>query len=141
MATPAIRRNSHIVVAFVAEFLLVRMAVHAGIFKTHINALSGLIYVYPVTVPYNRIPPAIKQLHMLCPHEILGLDTLLDLHLINNRGIDTLLRLCAGLPHIAEEREGRKQYKNNQSCNNFSAVIHCQLPSFPGRGSPRSFVS
>ena len=106
MATPAIRLNSHIVVAFVAEFLLVRMAVHAGILKTHINALSGLIDIDPVAVPDNRIPPAIEQLHMLCPHEILGLDTLLDLHLINNRGIDTRLRLCARLPHIKKEREG-----------------------------------
>jgi hypothetical protein len=53
MATPAIRLNSHIVVTFVAELFLVRMAVHAGILKTHIYALSGLIYIDPIAIPYN----------------------------------------------------------------------------------------
>src|SRR5512143_1029971 len=125
MAGPTVRCYRHIVVAFVAEFLLVRMAVHAGILKTHIYALSGTIYINPVSVTDDRIPPVIQQLHMLRPHKILGLNTLLDLHLVDDRGVYARFRLCTGLSDIVDERKGHKRYKYKKSGNDLTAVVHC----------------
>ena len=77
MAIPAIGFHRHIIVAFVAEFLLVRMAVHAAVLQAHIELFAARIAdVLPVIVAHHRIPPVVQKLHVFGPHELLGLHAL-----------------------------------------------------------------
>src|SRR5512139_3189314 len=136
--------------AFIAELLLVAVALHAAVLKAHVPPLSVRVaLVSAVVVANDRIPPLVQDLHVFPAHELLGLDALLlavqFLVLHDSRRVDLRLGLLVRLAEVAVEREERKgqEHQDTEEHRSFVVDLHQALSSFasiPGRGSPRRLV-
>src|SRR3990172_2445260 len=150
MAVPAERLYGQVIMAFIAELLLVRMAFHAVVLKAHGKMLSaGGAFVLPLIVTHHGIPPVVQELHVLGPHVRLGLDAFLFpvllFPLLDRRGIELRLRLGIGFAYVIVKRKHRQADKDNKPGDDLASIIefHYAFSSFcsiPGRGSPRRSV-
>src|SRR5512139_1725647 len=150
MAIPAERLDRQVVVALVAELLLVRVALHAAVLQAHVPALPVRRALVPaVVVADDGVAPLVQDLHMLGPHELPGLDALflaVDLLVLDDRRrVRLRLRLGIHLPHVAVEGKERDRQEDEDAEEYGSTVIdlHQAFSSFAaaeGRGSPRRSV-
>src|ERR1700690_3554458 len=141
MAAEAVRFHGHIIMTFVAKLFLVRMTVQAGILKAYRELFPRGIRIDTIPVTHNRIPPVVQKLHMFCAHKFFRLNAFLLGKLLYDRRVQFRLGPRIGLSQIVIKRECKKSQKHYKARYNLSSVIHDQLPSFPGSGSPRKSVS
>src|SRR5208282_4640173 len=128
MTIPAVRLDSHIIMAGVAKLFFVRMAMHASILEAHVVLFSVGPYINPFALANYLIPPVVQQLHVLGFHKLPGLNALLYSHLLNNRGIDLRFRIRNIRSHAIDKRERNYCDKDKKSCYYFPAIIHSNLP-------------
>ena len=70
MAVPAVRVHPHVIMAPVAEFILVGMTAQARIRETHLVLGSSCIDIDTFTIPHDPVTPVVEQVHMVPGHVV-----------------------------------------------------------------------
>jgi hypothetical protein len=64
MTFPAIRVDSGIVVALIAKFALVAVAIHTGVLQAHHVLFPVCGNVDPLAIANSLVPPLVEHLHV-----------------------------------------------------------------------------
>ena len=121
MTVPAARACAEIIMATIAELVLVRMALHAGTREAHRVLFAIRCNIFHVTVADHPVPPVSEKIHVVFSHIFRGLHTLL---LATRREFQFGCALCApGEPTVPDWQGGESKKNYDNSCYQLF-VIH-----------------